>query len=74
MHEKNLIRDCLPEDIKSFENLINKGLLDPITKTQKHIKSQLEKGVENQKGSSFWQGVRQEVEVPIPVHDKVSDF
>ena len=62
MHEQNLISKALPSGFgESFERFITEGLVKPINATQKSIKKQLGK----ERKTQFWQGTRQEVEVPF---------
>ena len=62
--EKSLVRSCLPQRQKKtmFGKFITENLIWPISKTQQKIKNQIGKETNEVR---FWQGTRQEVEVPV---------
>ena len=61
--EKQIVLNCLPGGNASFGEFIKENLVQPINETQDEIKSQLKQSEEDGQ-MRFWQGIRQEVELP----------
>ena len=63
VREKELVQGSLPGGFDSFDQLVTEGLVKPMSNVQANIAK--EQGLESSKKPAFWQGTRQEVEMPI---------
>ena len=62
--EKQIVKTCLPDKHTSFSEFIKENLVEPINETQDEIRQQLKSTEHDSSKLRFWQGIRQEVELP----------